>query len=277
MEIMQNWVLIVCVLAFTLCVVGGLLILFERWTPSNPHTAKFLVTGVVASAVAAVTPGAGNLFAAEKPPVAPGPLNGGNYDGIGNGGAGGGDITAPLEAEPTSTPSPTPAATPTPTPSPSPTPTPPAAEAEPQFSAEVRKWAETTLPPRPFLDKPLGSAYPPCAARLRAAGEPDGPSSEADTCFNQLQAYNSQVLIPHRDRRAKYIPQLQQRSRDERNEERWRYLTAEHASFTFGDDAQGFERVSAVFKCDEHLMINLRKYGLLKEAEDCPRSLSEAG
>ncbi|MEO1219771.1 MAG: hypothetical protein AAFY42_00270 [Pseudomonadota bacterium] len=179
--------------------------------------------------------------------------------------------TATNSRGPSATPTPVPTGTtePTPTTTPSPSPT-PIQRDQPEFSAEVREWAEASLPLRPFLDRPLGSTYPPCAERLRAAGSPPGPSSDAGACFNQLQDFNRQVLTQHRDRRAEYIPQLDLLARNERNEERWRYMRAEYASFTYGEDAENYRTLSAVFQCDEHLMVNLRDRGLLKERTGCP-------
>ncbi|MEM1053032.1 MAG: hypothetical protein AAGI28_13165 [Pseudomonadota bacterium] len=269
MAFLQNWVLIVCVIAFTLCVVGGLLIIFERWTPTNPHTAKFLVMGVLASAVAAVTPGVGDLFGGnnrEDDPLVVKPNNQADKPPLP-----GRDETETLSVptdEPTDT-----AELPDPADSNAldpPSEGDPDPQPQPQFSAEVREWAEQTLPLRPFLDQPLGSTYPPCASRLRGAGAPAVPSSDAGACFDQLQDFNRQVITQHRDRRAEYIPQLELRAKNEGNADKWRYLRQEYASFTFGNEATNFETLSAIFRCDVHLMINLRDYGLLKERAGCP-------
>ena len=139
---------------------------------------------------------------------------------------------------------------------------------------EVVAWAEENLPPRPFLDQPLGSTYPPCAVKLRGAGAPTGPSSDAGSCYDLLQDFNSEVLNQHRDRRKAYLPAVKERARSEANNQRWQYLRREYASFTFGKDAENYNRLSAVFRCDTHLMINLRDFGLAKERAGCPSTLS---
>ncbi|MEM7701222.1 MAG: hypothetical protein AAF251_04735 [Pseudomonadota bacterium] len=195
-------------------------------------------------------------------------------------------LSPPIPA-PTSSASATPAPEPT-SPSPTPTPTvfptsdpespqpPPNAPPIPSGDPpELLAWAEENLPPRPFLDQPLGSTYPPCALKLRGVGAPSGPSSDAGSCYALLQDYNSEVLNQHRDRRETYLPAVKERARSEANNQRWQYLRREYASFTFGKDAENYNRLSAVWRCDTHLMINLRDFGLAKERAGCPSALSE--
>ena len=176
-------------------------------------------------------------------------------------------------AAPPSPPTATPGTKPPPDPPPPQPPAPPSPSGDPP---EVLAWAEANLPPRPFLDQPPGSTYPPCAAKLRSAGSPAGPSADAGRCYTLLQDYHSDVLVQNRDRREVYLPALKERARSEANGQRWQFLRREYASFTFGKDAEDYNRLSADFRCDTHLMINLRDFGLARERPGCPSPLSGA-
>lgn len=143
------------------------------------------------------------------------------------------------------------------------------------LSANYPSWAESELPPRPFFDIPLGKNYPPCVADHRRDGlNGTIDAVQATSCYNQLQSYNEFTIVAHSNRRAEYIPALERRASMEPNFQRWQFLSAEFANFTAGEDAKKFERISAVFSCDEHMLNNLRQHALYRERAGCPKSLS---
>jgi hypothetical protein len=144
------------------------------------------------------------------------------------------------------------------------------------MAAVYPAWAKDELPPRPFLDNPIGKNYPPCVAKLRKAAARDEIDSEqAERCYNQLHAFNSFAIIPYVRRRESYIPALKDRADNEPDQARWSFLSDEYSSFTHGTDWERFERLNQVFTCDNHLLINLKDHNLNKERWNCPKTLLE--
>jgi len=135
--------------------------------------------------------------------------------------------------------------------------------------------ATLALPPRPFLDDPLGKNYPPCVAKLRqtaAAGMIDRQA--AQTCYNHLQDFNDITILLHEERRRAYIPAVKARSKAEADTKRLEFLVEEFASFTYGAEWDRYQAISSAFSCDKHLLINLKDHGLLGERAGCPRPLT---
>lgn len=177
-----------CVVAFILCLVGALLILFERWTPKRRSTSKWLVGGVLSSIVGAV----GSFAAAQFSGTSPPPI---------------------AEADQSGT---TKAALVSPSP---PTPRPAAADATPTPSVQdmpadnvpagVREWAEV-LGPRPGFETAMRATYPACVASLSGQDEASVTSEASAACRRQLAQFHTEWILPVYNRKAPYERNLEQ-------------------------------------------------------------------
>lgn len=181
----------VCLAAFIICLVGGLLILFERWTPKNAATRRWLVGTLLVSVVGAVGGFATRQF---------------------NGNANAATTTPPAEAHQVADPvrpPPVPPVHPNP-PNPSqPGGTQPETGTEPAVPAAIVDWAESTLGPRPQMALALDAPYPACVSRL--AGQPAGDVLEADAsaCYRELERFHTDQVLPVYARKAPYETNLE--------------------------------------------------------------------
>lgn len=114
-----------------------------------------------------------------------------------------GPVLAQPSASPTprasASPTPSPTATPSPAPSPSPTAsTAPqegaAAQGQCAADATVAAWASTNLGERPRLSAAFDKEYPPCVAKLRAAGTP-ASDEEVSMCINALDQHHQRFIL----------------------------------------------------------------------------------
>ena len=195
LEYLQSWILIVCAVAFTACVVAGLLIIFERWTPADPKTRTYLVSGVLASAVAAVTPGVGGLWTT-------------------------------IVADETATPTPAPTTTPAESavPAPSPTETPALSIPDPSPTAEDRVQrselcvppqpsdlaeAAVVLGPRPDINCARNAPYPQCVDEILGRARGETVPSEGRDCSIAVQLWQSRFIATVYQVKAGYEPALE--------------------------------------------------------------------
>lgn len=177
-----------CVVAFVLCLAAALLVLFELWTPKSRATRKWLLSGVLFSAVGAV----GSFAAAQF---------------SGTGGLPAPDAnqveTVGQTVRPPRPPAPPPAAPDPVPPSPEPQEPPPA-----PLPAAVRDWA-AVLGPRPGFEAALRATYPGCVARLREGGEALGSAQEAADCRRALAHFHREWILPVYNRKASYEENLE--------------------------------------------------------------------
>jgi len=262
-------ILIACAIAFCLCLVLGLvalcLRLFTEWQPRDAKVFNWLVNGFLLSIVG----GIGSLVIQNFAPAAvdsrpnPGPMPG----------------AAQKAPEPASSPS-------------SPeyrtdqrrgareqaesTGTDTRAIERQSFPEEVVLWGEEHLEPRPFLDRGPGETYPDCVADLRAADVDssnkvnDSTREKAAKCYDFVQDYNKQVLVPFAERRKVYLTDIEKKMAREKNVDRYQFMRAEFANFSSGRDDHYYQDLDHLFVCDNHLMINLKDYSLMKERDHCP-------
>lgn len=202
-----------CVVAFILCLAGAVLVLFELWTPRSRATRKWLLSGVLFSAVGAVGSFAAAQFGGSPPPQPDSNQNG----------------AAKLAVAPPA-PRPRPPVVPDSAPSSETRETP--ADTLP---AAVREWAEV-LGPRPGFETAMRAAYPNCVASLSGQNEASVPSEAAAACRRQLAQFHTEWILPVYNRKAPYEQnlELQERALRPRNLEpeilpRYSYVLAEMA------------------------------------------------
>ncbi|AJP72427.1 hypothetical protein TS85_12490 [Sphingomonas hengshuiensis] len=186
------------VLSFVLCAIGGLLVIFERWTPRNPAVGKWLVRGVIVSMVGAVVGFGVKQF----------PGDSGNVTGPIGAEAAPATPASPRVAEPPE-PAPTDTAA-TPTPAPALPVTPPVTPDVPPDSgppAEVADWATATLGPRPTLAEIDAHPYPTCVEDMQAAADTALPEDSA-ACVRALDRYHLKYVLGYYTRKQPYAVQL---------------------------------------------------------------------
>lgn len=282
MELLRIFVLVVCVIAFTLCVGGGLAILFERWKPTNPNTSKFLVTGVVASAVAAVIPPGGNLFGVSQPPegeqVADSSTDTSDDKEEATGQEGGSgsaegsdaaavdddnsstDITEAPDSGEGSTDGRVNLAADR---GPEPQPTLKLTEHEAQWAKDI------ALKPRPFFADPFDFGYPTCLRRIkeREPGSVVTPE-DAKECKGLLEGFNDRRILTHQERRQPYINDLSEKSSsgEIEDEQVWQFVERELFSYSDPEGVayKAFYELGRRYKCDSGLLTNIEKYQLYR-------------
>jgi hypothetical protein len=186
----------VCVVAFILCVIGGLLILFERWTPRNNATRRWLVGGLLVSIVGGVSGFASQQFRPGQP-TAPATLDRQALNvptDVGN------HVAPTLTTDP-------PPATPRNSPNDAGS---PSQDADAATPATVTDWAEATLGPRPLLAPTIFAAYPGCVASLASQSEETVLSADVDACRHELTRMHSERILPVYNLKAPYERKLEQ-------------------------------------------------------------------
>lgn len=202
-----------CVAAFILCLIGALLIIFERWTPKSRATSKWLVGGVLTSAVGAVGSFAAAQFGGTSPPIAQ----------ANQSGAAKAPPVSPLP--PASGPAAADAA---------PTAAVPDTPAD-IVPAPIREWAEV-LGPRPGFEIAMRATYPACVASLSGQEEASVTGEASAACRRALAEFHTEWILPVYNRKAPYERNLerQEQALRARNLEpeilpRYSYVLAEMA------------------------------------------------
>lgn len=244
---MPEWVtyalIVTGLLAFIICVGGGLAILFELWTPRNAGTRKLLVNGVVISLVTAVGGFAAQQFTKGD--------NRPDAEVLGVVPKGGTAISVPVAKKQ----------------APANAPVAPAEGGEPEvppnpapLSEAVAAWSKENLPPRPTLPQPDDAQYPSCAADLRAKDVPDIAPSEARTCYRALQAFNAGTLLTYQNAQIPYVERLDSWSTKMPEGELLNFIRQEYYSFTSpqGNDFGRFNRISNRFDKDMRFVARLQ-------------------
>jgi hypothetical protein len=176
-----------CVVAFVLCMAGGLLTVFGFWEPKDPKVRKWLLNGVVISVVGGVAGYGVRIFSA---PPAPPP-------------------TANAAAQTNAPPAVAPSAPPGHADGRPPSPVPAAAAAANGIPEQVREWATRALGERPVLSPTAAADYPACVARL--GGQDVAAVSQADvrSCRSDLERFHAEVIVAYYNRKAPYDGALQ--------------------------------------------------------------------
>lgn len=175
----------VCVAAFILCMIGALLALFEIWTPKSRATRKWLISGLLFSAVGAV-----GSFAAKQFNEAPASAQ-----------------TATSQSEMRQERSDRRRARPRRPSAPATDPEPPP-EAPDSESEGVREWAEV-LGPRPGFETAMRAAYPSCVGSLGGQEEASVLSADTVACRRALNRFHTEWILPVYNRKAAYEENLE--------------------------------------------------------------------
>lgn len=241
-----------CVIAFMICVIAGLLVLTERWTPKNSATSKWLVGGVLVSAVGAVGGFASQQFKDGGAPQPP-------------------EVN---ESAPQSEGAPRPAPVTRQTPRRPVEPVPPKDESVPALPVppaadvpeEVVAWAETELGARPVFDADV--AYPVCVAALRA--QDNVSRKEARNCRAELEQLHLTAIVgfynlkrPYDGRLEDQEAALRERGISQDELARYNYVTAEMDRL----NSDKSEVLPAVHDLESRL---------LRDIQSCRRSLCQS-
>lgn len=176
----------VCVAAFVLCMIGALLALFEIWTPKSAATKKWLVSGLLFSAVGAV-----GTFAAKQFNEAPGAEQATTSR---SGAAGEGSDRGQPRPSPRNTPVTDPQQ--------------PPPESTVSLPEAVREWAEA-LGPRPGFEAAMRAPYPSCVGNLSGQDEAAVLSAETTACRRELNRFHTEWILPVYNRKAAYEENLE--------------------------------------------------------------------
>jgi hypothetical protein len=228
-----------CVVAFVLCVIGGLLIVFGRWEPKDPKVKKWLLNGVLFSVVGGVVGFAGKQFTTP------------------------GSTPAPIErlasnqtvAEPaigTRTPDPPPGAD-----AARPPVVPPPANADNAIPEAVRSWAGRALGERPLLSQQAAAAYPTCVARLGALDIAAVTQADARACRREVTTFHASVILPYYNRKTPYDRALtvqEAQLRERSDDPRYLYVRAEMDRLNGDDSAEE----DLILSLDERYMRDIR-------------------
>lgn len=210
-----------CVMAFVLCVIGGLLIVFGRWEPKDPKVKKWLLSGVLFSVVGGVVGFAGKQFA--MPAATPAPIEQ--------------RLSNKAAAEPgPATPDPRPGAD-----AARPPVAPPPDNADNAIPEAVRGWAARALGERPLLSQQAAAAYPTCVARLGALDLAAVTQADARACRREVAAFHATVILPYYNRKTPYDRALQVQEtqlRDRADDPRYVYVLAEMDRLNGDDSAE---------------------------------------
>jgi hypothetical protein len=180
-----------CIVPFILCMIAGLLVLFEIWTPKNPKTGKWLLNSVVFLAVPAVGSFAIKLFT--------------NPSEAGNGQNPPAPQAASAPASNLAQPArPVEAARAQPPENPPVAPSPAAQSALEPVPETLRPWAAEHLGQRADVDPAFESAYPSCVTDLRARAAEAVAPSEAEDCRRGLSEHHQRYLVPLYAERTRY-------------------------------------------------------------------------
>jgi len=180
----------VCLAAFVLCLIGGLLILFERWTPHHAATRRWLVGTLLISVVGAVSGYATRQFS-------------------------GNAVAAPVQpaeqrrVADTAGPHPAPPANPNPSASVEPNVPHSETSTDPAVPAAITAWADSTLGQRPQMAVALNAPYPACVGRLAAQPVEDVLEADASACYRELERFHTEQVLPVYARKAPYETNLE--------------------------------------------------------------------
>ena len=187
-----------CVAAFILCLIGALLALFEIWTPKREATSKWLISGVLFSAVGAVGAYAAARFNDSSPAIQAAVAQPGSARAAGDDRAASTRELVSNEAQPAP-----PAGDTTPSPGAG-----GAETAQASVPASVRAWAEV-LGPRPGFEAVMNAPYPACVARLRGQEEAAVTNADAVACRRELLAFHTERILPVYNRKGPYEQNLE--------------------------------------------------------------------
>lgn len=250
-----NIILYTSIAAFVLCVIGGLLILFERWEPKHSGTRRWLVGGVLTSIVGGVVANSNAMF---QPPdnsieqaendVQPGPkddntpLDQPSKSDTGKLSLVDVDLNQPDNAglDPVD-----------------PLPQDTAAKS---WSPRIVAWQSENLPERPNLPAPPDKNFPPCAEEMKTQDITEITKADARTCFRLLDQFNSSVLLPYQVRYHPYTDQVEQAARNQPDAEILDFLQLEYFNLTDseGADFLRFNAISNKFDGDRRWVQRLK-------------------
>ncbi|MEO9599077.1 hypothetical protein [Parasphingorhabdus sp.] len=259
--IASNIILYTSIAAFVLCVIGGLLILFERWEPKHSGTRRWLVGGVLASIVGGVVANSNAMFrqsgdnstavsifnaqtpespngsiAVQTERTVPDPRTTNPEIGSTN------DIGLTTPSEPDV-----------------PNPTPPATSAK-KWSERIVSWQSANLPARPTLPDPPDKSYPECADKIKAQDFLAVTKQDARDCFRLLDQFNSKTLLPYQFLYHPYTDEVEKAARYQPDAEILTFLQSEYLSLTDseGADFLRFNQISNKFDGDRRWMQRLK-------------------
>lgn len=172
---------------FIVCVLAGLAVMLEWWTPRNKRVGTWLVTGVIMSVAGAVVTFGTNIY-----------------------GGKGGAAAAETPTPPGPAPSPPTTAAPGPSPTPSPSPAPTASPA-PQTAGvpeALQEWVGAKLGSRPTLAEISAHPYPACVDELRALAPDAVLTEDANACGRALNRYHTNYLLAYYHVKAPYSANL---------------------------------------------------------------------
>ncbi len=253
--IATNIILYTSIAAFVLCVIGGLLILFERWEPKHSGTRRWLVGGVLASIVGGVVANSNAMFEQSGNDIAiadndiqpqpaeqneslvrPSPSDDAPIS------LGDIDLSQPDTAGPNL---------------PDPPPQEPPAKS---WSPRIVAWRSENLPARPTLPNPPDKSFPKCAEDMKIQDITEITKDSARRCFRLLDQFNSNVLLPYQLRYYPYTDQVERAARNQPDAEILDFLQLEYFNLTDseGADFLRFSGISNKFEGDRRWVQRLK-------------------
>lgn len=248
--IATNIILYTSIAAFVLCVIGGLLILFERWEPKHTGTRRWLVGGVLASIVGGVVGNSNAMFNQSGKAIS---LVGNNIQGNpANANAAAITPSATAELNPPNPDQNRPSDDDVPQPDTaglnSLDSTPPITPAR-AWSPQILSWQSENLPTRPTLPTPPDKSFPKCAEEMKAQDITEITKESARSCFRLLDQFNSNILLPYQVHYHPYTDQVERAARNQPDAQILDFLQLEYFNLTDseGADFLRFNEISNKF------------------------------